>query len=302
LDRGDDHEELVMAASPTQYPIRAVARMTGISIDTLRAWERRYQAVTPVRDDRGRVYTDAHVARLKRLAALVEGGHAIGRIAALSDDELQRIELGSRAETAAAPAVDLAPLLDAMQRYDLPTVEAQLNRHALLLQPQELIFSVVLPALRSVGDRWQAGAIRPAHEHLVSSVIRSVLGSLMRTMPRGAQAKKLVLASPSGERHELGLLSAGVLAAAAGVDVIYLGPDLPAADIVHVAVTAKADVVLIAVTIANAVNQRDLRQLSQLPDAIEIWCGGPQSAAVRDAIGPRVRSIARLEHFSELLH
>jgi len=295
-----------VAPPPTHYPIRAVARMTGISIDTLRAWERRYQAVTPVRDDRGRVYTDAHVARLRRLAALVAGGHAIGRIAGLSDDELQRIELGPTAETAAAPApataVDLAPLLDAMQHYDLPTVEAQLNRHALLLQPQDLIFSVVLPALRSVGDRWEAGAIRPAHEHLVSSVIRSVLGSLLRTMPRAAQAKKLVLASPSGERHELGLLSAGVLAAAAGIDVIYLGPDLPAADIVHVAVTAKADVVLIAATIANAVDQRDLQQLSQLPDTIEIWCGGPQCAAVRDAIGPRVRSIAGLEQFSELLH
>ena len=293
-----------MAAPPTHYPIRAVARMTGISIDTLRAWERRYQAVTPVRDDRGRVYTDAHVARLKRLAALVAGGHAIGRIAGLSDDALQRIELGPTAQTAAAPAraVDLAPLLDAMQRYDLPTVEAQLTRHALLLQPQDLIFSVVLPALRSVGDRWEAGAIRPAHEHLVSSVIRSVLGSLLRTMPRAAQAKKLVLASPSGERHELGLLSAGVLAAAAGIDVIYLGPDLPAADIVHVAVTAGADIVLIAATIANAVDQRDLRQLSELPDAIEIWCGGPQSAAVHDAIGPRVRSIAGLEQFSELLH
>ena len=37
------------------YPIRAVAKLTGLGIDTLRAWERRHRAVTPVRDDRGRI-------------------------------------------------------------------------------------------------------------------------------------------------------------------------------------------------------------------------------------------------------
>jgi methanogenic corrinoid protein MtbC1 len=293
-----------VVAPPPHYPIRAVAQMTGLSVDTLRAWERRYQAVRPIRDDRGRVYTSEHVARLKRLAALVGSGHAIGRIARLSDGELARIELAPPAPSipVVSDAVDLAPLLDALQRYDLPTIETLLNRQALLLTPKDLIFSVVLPALRSVGERWEAGAVRPAHEHLVSGVIRSVLGTLLRTMPRSTPAKKLVLASASGERHELGLLSAGVLAAAAGLDVIYLGPDLPVPDIVHVAVTAKADVVLIAATIGNAVDRHELQQLSQLPDDVEIWCGGPQSEAVREAIGPRVRAIAGLEQFTAFLN
>ena len=34
------------------YPIRAVSKQTGISIDTLRAWEKRYQVVAPQRDER----------------------------------------------------------------------------------------------------------------------------------------------------------------------------------------------------------------------------------------------------------
>ena len=66
------------------YPIRAVAHMTGLSIDTLRAWDRRYEAVAPTRGDRGRVYTDADVDRLKKLAVLVQHGHAIGTVAGLS--------------------------------------------------------------------------------------------------------------------------------------------------------------------------------------------------------------------------
>src|SRR5512146_1087905 len=67
------------------YPIRAVSRLTGIGIDTLRAWERRHRAVTPVRDERGRMYTDADIARLRLLRGAVEHGHSIGRLAGLTD-------------------------------------------------------------------------------------------------------------------------------------------------------------------------------------------------------------------------
>ena len=73
------------------YPIRAVARMTGLSVDTLRAWERRYEAVVPTRDDRGRIYSDADVDRLRQLAVLVDRGHAIGAVANLPAGELQRL-------------------------------------------------------------------------------------------------------------------------------------------------------------------------------------------------------------------
>ena len=73
------------------YPIRAVSKLTGIGIDTLRAWERRHGAVTPIRDDRGRMYTDADIARLRLLRGAVEHGHTIGRLAALTDAELRHL-------------------------------------------------------------------------------------------------------------------------------------------------------------------------------------------------------------------
>ena len=65
-------------STPQHYPIRAVARMTGLSVDTLRAWEHRSEAVVPTRNQRGRLYSDVQVARLKQLADLVAHGHAIG--------------------------------------------------------------------------------------------------------------------------------------------------------------------------------------------------------------------------------
>ena len=77
--------------SPPRHPIRAVSKMTGIAIDTLRAWERRHHAVTPVRDERGRMYSDADVARLRLLQRAVLGGHSIGRLASLSDEQLHAL-------------------------------------------------------------------------------------------------------------------------------------------------------------------------------------------------------------------
>jgi DNA-binding transcriptional MerR regulator len=76
--------------SPPRYPIRAVARLTGLGIDTLRAWERRHNAVTPVRDERGRLYSGADVKRLQLLSAAVDRGHAIGRLPALTDTSSRR--------------------------------------------------------------------------------------------------------------------------------------------------------------------------------------------------------------------
>ena len=75
----------------TLYPIRAVAKLTGITLDTLRAWERRYGAVSPRQTNRGRQYGTQEVERLVRLRKLVQNGHAIGSIANLSDEELDSL-------------------------------------------------------------------------------------------------------------------------------------------------------------------------------------------------------------------
>ena len=72
-----------------QYPIRAVSKLTGISIDTLRAWERRYAAVVPERSERGRQYSQEQIQRLVLLHSLVERGHAIGQIASLPKQALR---------------------------------------------------------------------------------------------------------------------------------------------------------------------------------------------------------------------
>ena len=295
-----------MTRKPTlHYPIRAVAQMTGLSLDTLRAWERRYEAVTPRHGDRGRLYTEADVNRLRQLGQLVAQGHAIGTIARLEDAQLTQLVASSTALIAAEQPLIAAARLDditaALDRYDLATIEKTLNRFAAVLPPRELIVAVVLPLLSDIGDRWQAGTLRPAQEHLVSAIVRSVLGGLLRALTRTDVSPRVVFAAPSGERHELGLLCAAVLAAAEGFGVVYLGPDLPASDIWHAAARAEARIVVVSLTTPGAVTRAELRVLSQSPRGIALWVGGPASQDLLSMTGTDARHIESLPAVVPLL-
>jgi MerR family transcriptional regulator, light-induced transcriptional regulator len=290
---------------PLQYPIRAAARLTGVSVDTLRAWERRYEAVTPTRSRRGRLYSEADVARLQHLGALVRRGHAIGTIANLSDDELARLLEAPGKPPAAGEhqvgAADLSPFVAALDRYDRDVVESLLNRHATVLPPRDLVFGVVMPLLRELGTRWAAGRLRPAQEHLVSASIRSVLGGLLRTTARPHASPMIVFATLSGERHELGLLCAALLAASAGYGILYLGVDLPAAEIIHAASSAGARVVIVSLTTPGAVSRAEMRRLAGVSRGIELWLGGPGAQAATDAAGRDARHIRDLDDLLQRL-
>ena len=71
------------------YKIGAVAKLTGISTDSIRAWERRYAVVEPNRgENNSRYYTEEHIGRLISVKRLVDAGQAIGTVCKLSDQEL----------------------------------------------------------------------------------------------------------------------------------------------------------------------------------------------------------------------
>jgi DNA-binding transcriptional MerR regulator/methylmalonyl-CoA mutase cobalamin-binding subunit len=275
------------------YPIRAVSRMTGLSLDTLRAWERRYDAVTPQRGERGRLYTQADVTRLQHLAQLVARGHAIGTVARLEDAQIARLAQSTEALTpdAAVPLARLDPITAALDRYDVGAIETALNRYAAVLLPRDLIVAVVLPLLSEIGARWQAGTLRPAQEHLISAIVRSVLGGLLRVFTRTEATLRVVFAAPSGERHELGLLCAAVLAASNGAGTVYLGPDLPAADIWRAATGADAQLVVVGLTMPGAVARAELRQLAAPPRGIRVCAGGSAAPDLLSLAGEQVHHL-----------
>ena len=72
------------------YAIGVVSKLTGIHPETLRMWERRYAVVQPGRSKGGsRRYSDADIQRLSLIKTLVDAGHQISTIAALSYSQLK---------------------------------------------------------------------------------------------------------------------------------------------------------------------------------------------------------------------
>jgi DNA-binding transcriptional MerR regulator/methylmalonyl-CoA mutase cobalamin-binding subunit len=272
------------------YPIRAVSKLTGLSIDTLRAWERRYGAVHPARSNRGRLYDEAAVQRLILLRSAVDRGHAIGQVASMSDQRLKQLvspptlvvatpEPGTGARALAQ--IDLEPILAAVEAFDAVETDRRLSRYAALLTPRELVHQVVLPLMRSVGERWERGELSIAREHLTSASIRSLLGTLIRVNARPGQ-KKLLFATTSGEHHEFGILCAAILAIGEGWAAVFLGTNLPAAEIADAAVVTGARAVVLGYTGSTGAVEpiegiRAVRE--RLPTSVEVWVGGYQSEA-----------------------
>jgi MerR family transcriptional regulator, light-induced transcriptional regulator len=265
----------------SHFTIKAVAQATGLTVETLRAWERRYEVVSPLRDASGRrVYSASDVARLRLLRTATELGHTISRLARLPQDDLAKLVADSGGQARQGPTRGQAYVeraLDAALHSDPTGVEEVLTSAIALLPPTEVVRTVISPLVREVGDRWHRGELTIAQEHMVSDIVRRLVISVSRGYLRADSGPCLVLATFPGERHELGLLMCSWLAASRRYFTHYLGVDCPAAEIARFALEVEARAVLISIVMPEqqvpALQQ--LRELSErLRGQCEVWIGG----------------------------
>lgn len=289
---------------PNAHPIAAVARMTGLSIDTLRAWERRYGLVRPARDEAGvRRYSERDVARLELARAATALGHPIRWVAKLSDDELRGVVRGAPAPSSSETAEPtVRAVLEQLGRYDVAQAERTLNAAALLMPVEEFLVCVISPLMRTVGTLWEAGRLSVAQEHLVSHLVRNLLGRLASARADGERCA-LLLATPAGELHEFGIALAGCLAGMRGLRCTLLGPSVPAEDVVAAARVLQPRTVVLgtSASLDPEVLGRYLRALdAKLPARTALWVGG--DGGVEPADWPaRARRVATLEEFLRLI-
>ena len=151
-----------------------------------------------------------------------------------------------------------------------------------------------MPVLAQVGDEWHRGPARIAHEHLMSSTMRNILGSFLRLYARPDVSTRLLFATPAGERHEVGTLGAAMLAASCGLGVAYLGPDLPAREIVESVRPAGAQVMVLGLTTTSAASRPWCSRINS--DNV----GDPDSSSPSTnkvtpigGLPPKARSVAR---------
>ncbi len=310
-------------ATEPRHPIRVVARRTGLTTATLRAWERRYGVVEPHRSESGqRLYTDRDVERLTRLHLLSEAGRPIRLVAGLADDEaealLQEDEARRRRMTtdpagqgsvtgpAASRLVDAA--YGHVAALDCDGLETSLRRAAVTLGAYAFLEEVVGPLLHRVGVAWTQEELGAAEEHLCTTVTERVLAWLSEPSPADPGSPRIVVATLSGERHGLG---ARLVAAAAGLEgwhVTHLGVDLPARDIAGAARTLGAAAVAVSLVNTDTLPSvgEALAELHQsLPEGTAILLGGgaasrldagalPLSAEIVTGLAELRRALGRL--------
>jgi len=267
------------------YSIKAVSQATGLSIETLRAWERRYQIVEPSRDTNGRrAYRPDDVIRLRKLREATERGHPISRLARLDEAELDGIlEARPSPEAGTSPARRFGEqMLKSAEEYRPADCDRLLGMAFALLPLSQVVNEVLSPLLVDVGERWHRGQLSIAQERIVSAAVRRQLSSVLDTYSRIATGPVMVLSTPAGERHELGILMCALLASSHNVRCHYLGPDLPAAELATYAARVEANVVTLSVLMSENSSGflGEIGLLAQfLPEQIELWGGGSALAA-----------------------
>jgi len=300
-------------ASEPRHPIRVVADRTGISPTLLRAWERRYEVVEPGRSEgRQRLYSDEQVDHLLLLKQAVDAGRSIGSIADLSTSELNEIitedrearAARDRAERPSEGSIDLSDAFDAVRKMDASTLDRELRRLTVKLGAERFLDDALSPLLASIGQEWRDGNLRPAQEHVATAVIRQILGWLLERS-RSDSDRRVVIGMLSGENHDLGGLLAATSAALADWEVLFLGEDLPPAEIAAAAEAMPADVVGLSIVSPlswdGIPGQLD-ELMKLLPPTTKVVLGGAFGSELRDRIDhPRVAAVGDLASFRSLL-
>jgi MerR family transcriptional regulator, light-induced transcriptional regulator len=289
--------------SPDLHPVQEVCRLTGLSPDVLRVWERRYRAVAPRRSAGGhRLYGDAEVSRLRMLAHLVSRGRRIGTVAALDDATLAQLLAESdahrRPPAGSVSGESVEACVEAALGLDETALDAALFRAGLSLGLERVLEEVHAPFLRELGRRWEEGLATPSHEHLASVRVRAHLLGFLEAQ-RAEGGPRLLATTPSGEHHELGALLAAVVAASAGWHVTYLGPDVPAPDVAAALRQVGARALLLSVVHPDpATDMREElgRLVAAMPEGVAVLAGGEWCALEKRLLGRLgIRHAASLE-------
>jgi DNA-binding transcriptional MerR regulator len=272
------------------HRIHRVAKLTGLSKDVIRVWERRYGLVKPSRSsNRYREYSDEEVALLRFVKAQMEQGATIGALATEGHDQLvarMRIATPVSAEEQKPLERLLDDLMGSLDPLDKAGFERRLNGAVAVIPFDEAVQRILLPLQRRIGELWHQGRLNIGVEHYVTKIIQQKLFSVMNQLPVNESGPRILIACPEGETHEIGAQAVAYIAAIKGCHVYYLGPNLPHSDLVIFCETITPDLVLLSLTEVKpeAAMLQQLKDLEQLATRWSVAVGGQGARAIGDRL------------------
>lgn len=271
------------------HRIHRVAKLTGLSRDVIRVWERRYGLIKPLRgSNRYRIYTDEDVALLCYVREEMEKGNSIGDMAAMGRDTL----LARMREAALHRPIPESPyerllteLLATLDPLDRLTFERRLNGAVAVIPFEEALVRILLPLQEKVGQLWHEGRMNIAVEHYVTKQVQQKLFAVMNQLSVHEEGPKVVVACPSGQWHEIGAQAVAYRCALRGCRVYYLGSNVPLDSLAKLCLQVKADLIVLSVTIA--LPEREAIELvrglvGEVGAACPVVAGGKGALAMRE--------------------
>jgi methylmalonyl-CoA mutase cobalamin-binding subunit len=286
------------------HRIHRVAKLTGLSKDVIRVWERRYGLVKPSRSsNRYREYSDEEVALLRFVKAQMEQGATIGSLAAEGHDSLvARIRVATPVSAVEQKPHDrlLDDLIGSLDPLDKAGFERRLNGAVAVIPFDEAVQRILLPLQRRIGELWHQGRLDTAVEHYVTKIIQQKLFSVMNQLPVNEFGPRVLIACPEGETHEIGAQAVAYIAATKGCHVYYLGSDLPSSDLATFCEKIKPDLVLLSLTEikAEAAALQQIKELEKLATRWPVGVGGQGALAIGDRL--RATKIELLDDLTAL--
>jgi MerR family transcriptional regulator, light-induced transcriptional regulator len=291
--------------------IGALARATGIAVETLRTWESRYGFPAPERKPSGhRVYPVSAVPRLRRIAHALSLGHRAGQVVGASEEALGRLlETSAEAVTASAaaaslpPAEDVPAVLRLVRAFDGERLTRLFLADWARMGPVEFLEGRLALLIRAVGEGWEQNDLEIRHEHFLSERVGDLLRSLRLPLEERATGPLVVFATLPGEAHGLGLQMSALVLAATGCRVLYLGTEVPIPQIASLARDLGARAVAISVSSATkgAASAAALRKLREaLPRRVLLVAGGDGAPTFRPG-AKSVRSLRDLDAWGRRL-
>jgi len=261
----------VPSNTPSQGPlvrIGELSRRTGVGVDTLRAWERRYGLLRPDRSPGGfRLYGAGDEERVRAMKSLIDSGVSAAEAARLAAAEAQAVP-GQAAE-GSDHAERLAKALD---RFDEADANAILDDAIARFTVEALVDRVLLPVLHEIGTRWESGDVSVAEEHFATALLRGRMLALGRNWGAG-HGPLALLACPPGELHDLGLVAFGLVLRANGWRVALLGSDTPIGTISDAVGKLAPDVVVLAAVTSGPFEAVE-KEIEGLADGTPVLIGG----------------------------
>lgn len=264
-----------MAENKHELSIGEVAQATGVSVYTLRQWERRYGHPKSVKRDSGhRRYSIKEISRLRLVAQSLSLGLRANKVVSLTHEQLLRV---IEEKDKNAPILEVERWFQCVMDWDQDQLTKHIQSDWKCLSPLDFINQRVRPFLTRIGESWQLDEISIAQEHYFSELLESFLAEKWRALNEKNSGDIFILASPEGEGHSLGLHMCALILTLHKRKVLFLGSSTPYQEIVKASLRGKAKAVCLS--ISSNYSQSDLedrlkRLKSEIGKPTELIVGG----------------------------